>query len=227
MSPWLGPGYDLSVTPRERLVVSVERKLSIMWYRRVLFNTQFAATIVLPLWLLIGRVFFGVILGWHYAIGLFLAPLLFIFLAVVTTITWARKSTRRAGAVSKTDAALLSGWYFAVLCYGFFVVDSVHSTDPGTSIATRAFGQGFRDASFTIADIAGGVIIIIAFATLWVVLIEYLVETRQEAVTRLTGLDYEELRQQSEASRSEASRSEVSDGSAARPGGLVSGDVAE
>ena len=200
MSPWLGPGCDLSSTPRGRLVVSVERKLSIMWYRRVLFNTQFAATIVLPLWLLIGRVFFGVILGWHYAIGLFLAPLLFIFLAVVTTITWARKSTRRAGAVSKTDAALLSGWYFAVLCYGFFVVDSVHSTDPGTSIATRAFGQGFRDASFTIADIAGGVIIIIAFATLWVVLIEYLVETRQEAVTRLTGLDYEELRQRSEAS---------------------------
>ena len=99
-----------------------------MWYRRVLFNTQFAATIVLPLWLLIGRVFFGVILGWHYAIGLFLAPLLLIFLAVVTTITWARKSARRSGAVSRTDAILLSGWYFAVLCYGFFVVDSVHST---------------------------------------------------------------------------------------------------
>jgi len=193
-----------------------------MWYRRVLFNTLFAATIVLPLWLLFGRVFFGVILGWHYAIGLFLAPLLFIFLAVVTTITWARKSTRHAGAVSKTDAALLSGWYFAVLCYGFFVVDSVYSTEPGTSIATRAFGQGFRDASFTIADIAGGVIIIIAFATLWVVLIEYLVETRQEAVTRLTGLDYGELGRSREASGRAAS-----DGSVGRSGGLVPGDVAE
>lgn len=165
-----------------------------MWYRRALFNTQFAATIVLPLWLLVGRVFFGVILGWHYAIGLFLAPLLFIFLAVVTTITWARTSTRKAGAVSRVDAVLLSGWYFAVFCYGFFVVDSVHSTEQGTSIATHLFGQGFRDASFTIADIAGGVTIIIAFTTLWVVLIEYLVETRQEAVTRLTGLDYAELR---------------------------------
>ena len=222
MSPWLGPGYDLSARPRWRLVLWVERKLSIMWYRRVLFNTQFAATIVLPLWLLFGRVFFGVILGWHYAIGLFLAPLLFIFLAVVTTITWARKSTRRAGAVSKTDAALLSGWYFAVLCYGFFVVDSVYSTEPGTSIATRAFGQGFRDASFTIADIAGGVIIIIAFATLWVVLIEYLVETRQEAVTRLTGLDYGELGRSRESSGRAAS-----DWSVGRSGGLVPGDVAE
>ena len=222
MSPWLGPGYNLSATPRGRLVLRVERKLSIMWYRRVLFNTLFAATIVLPLWLLFGRVFFGVILGWHYAIGLFLAPLLFIFLAVVTTITWARKSTRRAGAVSKTDAALLSGWYFAVLCYGFFVVDSVYSTEPGTSIATRAFGQGFRDASFTIADIAGGVIIIIAFATLWVVLIEYLVETRQAAVTRLTGLDYGELGRSREASGRAAS-----DGSVGRSGGLVPGDVAE
>ncbi|HAM25184.1 MAG TPA: hypothetical protein DCP11_00335 [Microbacteriaceae bacterium] len=165
-----------------------------MWYRRAVFNTQFAATIALPLWLLIGRVFFGVILGWHYAIGLFLAPLLFVFLAVVTTITWARKGARQSSAVSRIDAWLLSGWYFAVLSYGFFVVDSVHSDEQGTSIATHIFGQSFRDASFTIADISGGVIIILAFTTLWVVLIEYLVETRQEVVTRLTGLDYAELR---------------------------------
>jgi hypothetical protein len=188
-----------------------------MWYRRVLFTTQFAATVILPLWLLVGRVFFGVILGWHYAIGLFLAPVLFIFLAVVTTITWARRSARRSGAVSKTDAVLLTIWYFAVLCYGFFVVDSVHSYEPGTSIATHAFGQGFRDASFTIADIAGGVIIIIAFTTLWVVLIEYLVETRQDAVTRLTGLDYDELRR----------RLDAAEGNAAGSGGLVPTDVAE
>lgn len=165
-----------------------------MWYRRAVFNTQFAATIVLPLWLLIGRVFFGVILGWHYAIGLFLAPLLFVFLAVVTTITWARKRVRQSGAVSRTDAWLLSAWYVAVLSYGFFVVDSVHSYEQGTSIATHLFGQSFRDASFTIADISGGVIIILAFTTLWVVLIEYLVESRQGVVTRLTGLDYDELR---------------------------------
>jgi hypothetical protein len=198
-------------------VFSSERKLSGMWYRRVLFTTQFAATVILPLWLLVGRVFFGVILGWHYAIGLFLAPVLFIFLAVVTTITWARRSARRSGAVSKTDAVLLTIWYFAVLCYGFFVVDSVHSYEPGTSIATHAFGQGFRDASFTIADIAGGVIIIIAFTTLWVVLIEYLVETRQDAVTRLTGLDYDELRR----------RLDAAEGNAAGSGGLVPTDVAE
>ncbi|MES2092487.1 MAG: hypothetical protein V4531_01575 [Actinomycetota bacterium] len=198
-----------------------------MWYRRVLFNTQFAATIVLPLWLLIGRVFFGVILGWHYAIGLFLAPLLFIFLAVVTTITWARTSARRTGAVSKTDAVLLSGWYFAVLSYGFFVVDSVKSTEPGTSIATRAFGQGFRDASFTIADIAGGVIIIIAFTTLWVVLIEYLVETRQEAVTRLTGLDYDEMTSGSRTVGREPTGRDANEGAVGRPGGLVPGDVAD
>lgn len=188
-----------------------------MWYRRVLFKTQFAATIILPLWLLVGRVFFGVILGWHFAIGLFLAPLLFIFLAVVTTITWARKSSRRSGAVTRVDAVLLSGWYFAVLCYGFFVVDSVHSYEPGTSIATHAFGQGFRDASFTIADIAGGVIIILAFTTLWVVLIEYLVETRQETVSRLTGLDYEELRRRVAAAEGDGSGSS----------GLVPTDVAE
>jgi hypothetical protein len=134
---------------------------------------------------------------------------------VVTTITWARKSARRTGAVSKTDAILLSVWYFAVLCYGFFVVDSVHSYEPGTSIATHAFGQGFRDASFTIADIAGGVIIITAFTTLWLVLIEYLVESRQETVTRLTGLDYEEL-------RARMNRADVTGGpDAATAGGTV------
>jgi ABC-type nickel/cobalt efflux system permease component RcnA len=164
-----------------------------MWYRRAVFNTQFAATIILPLWLLIGRVFFGVILGWHYAIGLFLAPLLFVFLAVVATLTWARKRTRRSGAVSRTDAALLSFWYFAILCYGFFVIDSVHSEEPGTSIATKVFGQQFRDASFTIADISGGVIIVIALTTFWVVLIEYLIETRPQVVKSLTGLEDSEL----------------------------------
>lgn len=205
-----------------------------MWYRRALFSTQFAATIVLPLWLLVGRVFFGVILGWHYAIGLFLAPLLFIFLAIVTTITWSRKSARRSGSVSRTDAVLLSFWYFAVLCYGFFVVDSVHSSEPGTSIATHVFGQGFRDASFTIADIAGGIIIIAAFTTLWVILIEYLVESRQETVTRLTGLDYEELLRRLAAAEHAVNRHSP-DGTltsptkpdAAAPGGLVPADVTE
>ncbi len=182
-----------------------------MWYRRAVFNIQFAATIVLPLWLLVGRVFFGVILGWHYAIQLFLAPVLFIFFAVVTTITWARKSARKSGAVSRIDAWLLSGWYLTVIAYGFFVVDSVHSTEQGASIATKLVGQQFRDASFTIADIAGGVMIILAFTTLWVVLIEYLVETRQQVVTRLTGFDYRERH----ALAGEAERAAAPDAAAA------------
>lgn len=177
-----------------------------MWYRRAVFNTQFAATIILPLWLLIGRVFFGVILGWHFAIGLFLAPLLFVFLAVVSTLTWARKRTRRSGAVSRTDAILLSIWYVAILSYGFFVVDSVHSYQPGTSVATKAFGQQFRDASFTIADISGGVIIVVALTTFWVVLIEYLIENRPHVVKSLTGLEDSELARASGLEESELAR---------------------
>ncbi len=165
-----------------------------MWYRRAVFTTQFAATIILPLWLLIGRVFFGVILGWHYAIQLFLAPLLFVVLALVATLTWARRHVRRTGAVSRLDAALLSSWYLAILCYGFFVVDSVHSDEVGTSVATKLFGQGFRDASFTIADVAGGVVIILGLLTFWLVLVEYLVETRPRTVKALTGLEDAELR---------------------------------
>ncbi len=164
-----------------------------MWYRRAVFNTQFAATIVLPLWLLVGRVFFGVILGWHYAIQLFLAPLLFVFLAIVATLTWARKGVRRAGAVSRLDATLLSFWYVAILAYGFFVVDSVHSDEVGASVATKAFGVGFRDASFTIADISGGVVIILALLTFWLVLVEYLIETRPHTVKALTGLEDNEM----------------------------------
>jgi hypothetical protein len=160
-----------------------------MWYRRALFNVQFAATIVLPLWMLIGRVFFGVILGWHYAIQLFLAPLLFVFLAVIATLSWARRRSRASGAVSSVDAALISVLYLSVIVYGFFVVDSVHSTEPGKSVATELFGQGLRDASFTIADIAGGFMIVAGLATFWVVLVEYLFETRPELVTSLTGLD--------------------------------------
>jgi hypothetical protein len=164
-----------------------------MWFRRVIFNTQLAASIFLPLWLLVGRVFFGVILGWHYAIQLFLAPLLFVFLAIVATLTWARKSVRSNRRVSRLDATLLTAWYISILSYGFFVVDSVHSEEPGKSIATVLFGQGLRDASFTIADISGGLVIILALLTFWLVLIEYLIETRPHTVKKLTGLADSEL----------------------------------
>jgi hypothetical protein len=160
-----------------------------MWYRRALFSVQFAATIVLPLWMLIGRVFFGVILGWHYAIQLFLAPLLFVFLAVISTLSWARRNTRTLGAVTRVDAWLISVLYLAVLVYGFFVVDAVHSYEQGKSVATVLFGQWIRDASFTVADIAGGVMIVAGLATFWVVLIEYLIETRPAMVQSLTGID--------------------------------------
>jgi hypothetical protein len=160
-----------------------------MWYRRTLFTVQFAATIILPLWMLIGRVFFGVILGWHFAIGLFLAPLLFVFLAVISTISWARRSARARGAVTRADAWLISVLYLSVLVYGFFVVDSVHSYQQGKSVATVLFGQWLRDASFTVADIAGGFMIVAGLATFWVVLIEYLVETRPAMVQSLTGLE--------------------------------------
>jgi hypothetical protein len=160
-----------------------------MWYRRALFSVQFAATIILPLWMLIGRVFFGVILGWHYAIQLFLAPLLFVFLAVISTLSWARRRSRQTGAVSSIDAVLISVLYFSVLVYGFSVVDSVHSYEPGKSVATELFGQSFRDASFTVADIAGGVMIVAGLATFWVVLVEYLFETRPQLVQSLTGLE--------------------------------------
>jgi hypothetical protein len=160
-----------------------------MWYRRALFNVQFAATVVLPLWMLIGRVFFGVILGWHFAIGLFLAPLLFVFLAVISTISWARKRARTLGAVSQPDAWLISVLYLSVLVYGFFVVDSVHSYEQGKSVATVLFGQWLRDASFTVADIAGGVMIVSGLATFWVVLVEYLFEARPALVQSLTGLE--------------------------------------
>ena len=160
-----------------------------MWFRRALFSVQFAATIILPLWMLIGRVFFGVILGWHYAIQLFLAPLLFVFLAVISTLSWARRRSRQTGAVSSIDAALISVLYFSVIVYGFFVVDSVHSYEQGKSVATVLFGQSWRDASFTVADIAGGVMIVAGLATFWVVLVEYLFESRPALVQSLTGLE--------------------------------------
>ena len=194
-----------------------------MWYRRVVYSTQLAATILLPLWLLIGRVFFGVILGWHFAIGLFLAPLLFVFLAVVATLTWASKRVRESRAVSRIDATALSLWYFSVLSYGFFVVDSVHSSEPGTSIATRIFGQSFRDASFTIADISGAMVMILGLLTFWLVLIEYLLETRPSAVRALTGLNEGEL-ERSRLVRASAHADARSAGSARSAGNPRSAD---
>lgn len=90
-----------------------------MWLRKLFYRALFPAAILLPLWLLIGR---GLIVegpGWELVLLIFVCPVLAILIAGVSGLIIARKSVRRASAVSWPDVAMLSAWYLAIIGAGF------------------------------------------------------------------------------------------------------------
>jgi hypothetical protein len=90
-----------------------------MWIRRSLFYWQFAAALVLPVWVLIGRGIFGSSLGWDFLLFAFLCPVLGIAMIVIAGLTAARKAVRTSRAVSWLDAAVLVVWHGAIIAFGF------------------------------------------------------------------------------------------------------------
>lgn len=87
--------------------------------RKAFFRVMFPAAVVLPLWLLIGR---GLIVsgpGWEFVLLIFVGPILAVLMAGVAAMVFARKSVRRASAVSWIDVAMLSAWYLAIIAAGF------------------------------------------------------------------------------------------------------------
>jgi hypothetical protein len=84
-----------------------------MWYRRVLYRTQFWAVVVLPAFMLIARSVIGG--GWNFLGYLFIAPLLAVALGAVAGITRARRSVRAERAVAPADAIILTLWYLSII----------------------------------------------------------------------------------------------------------------
>lgn len=89
-----------------------------MWLPKAFYRAMLPAAIVLPLWLLIGR---GLIVsgpGWEFVLLIFVCPILAVLMAGVAGLIIARKSVRRAAAVSWADVGMLSAWYAVIIAAG-------------------------------------------------------------------------------------------------------------
>jgi len=111
-----------------------------MSLRRVLWRLLWPALVVLPLWLLLGRAFFGAPLGLQFLGQLLLVPLLVVVTAVATVLVVVRRSARRARAVSWLDAAALATSWVGLLGAGAFLVDGT-ADGPSASALTRIAGE--------------------------------------------------------------------------------------
>ncbi|MBM7505045.1 hypothetical protein ACFPER_14750 [Agromyces aurantiacus] len=90
-----------------------------MLIRRGFYRWQFAAAIVLPVWLLIGYAMFGDS-GWGVIGLMFATPIAFITLGVVALIVAARPDVRRDRAVDWADVAVLGVWHLLIIAAGFY-----------------------------------------------------------------------------------------------------------
>lgn len=90
-----------------------------MLLRRTFFYWQFIAALVLPLWLFVG---WGVSSGsgWSFVGLLLLAPILFVFLTIVSVIVYMRAGVRRTNAVSWMDVGLVGALHLAIIAFGLF-----------------------------------------------------------------------------------------------------------
>lgn len=90
-----------------------------MLLRRAFFYWQFIAALVLPLWLFVG---WGVsnASGWTFVGLLVLAPLMFVFLIIVSVLVYMRAGVRRSNAVSWMDIGLLGALHAAIVAFGLF-----------------------------------------------------------------------------------------------------------
>jgi hypothetical protein len=90
-----------------------------MLIRRGFYRWQFAAAIVLPVWLLLGYAIFGSS-GWGVIGLMFATPIAFITLGVVALLVAARPDVRRTKAVDWADVAVLGVWHLLIVGAGFY-----------------------------------------------------------------------------------------------------------
>jgi hypothetical protein len=77
------------------------------------------AAVVLPIWPLVGWGIFGGG-GWQFLVLVIAMPILFVTMAIVAGLIWARPTVRREKAVSWLDVGVLSLWQACVIGFGLF-----------------------------------------------------------------------------------------------------------
>ena len=118
--------------------------------QKFVFLAAVPMVLLLPAWLVLGRVVFGVS-GWGIFLSLLLAVPLMVGLLILAIMTRTRKIA------SQMDALLLSALYLVVFLYGFFAIDSGDTSNSMASVATVIFGQGLLSLSGQLAMVFLGV----------------------------------------------------------------------
>lgn len=90
-----------------------------MILRRAFRTWMLIAAVVLPIWPLVGWGLFGGG-GWEFLVLVVSMPILFVTMAIVAGLIWARPTVRREKAVSWLDVGILTLWQACVIGFGLF-----------------------------------------------------------------------------------------------------------
>lgn len=125
--------------------------------RRSILKTKwliFVCSILLYLWLTLGRAFLGSI-GWTTVIMIAsFVPVVFLGLTLllITSVTPSQRSASRSP-LTKLDTSLLALLAMCIFLYGLFLVDFGDTSDSANSVAINLFGKGFEELSANLAAI--------------------------------------------------------------------------
>lgn len=154
-----------------------------MWLRRALYRALWGAAFVLPLWVFLGRVFFGAPLGSAFIAEIVLVPILFVLQVAVTLVVFLRPSVRRTRAVAPLEAAALCVLWAGQLAIGFFLVDS-SSSGAQASAFTALVGPSALSLSTALAG-AGVVATIAGLAGLVVAAVRQAAQDARASLDRV------------------------------------------
>ena len=160
-----------------------------MTMRRVFYRLLWVAVFVLPLWVLLGRAFFGVPLGLQFVGQLLLVPLLFVGQAVATGVVVGRRSVRQAKAVSWADVGLLTLSWLGQLGLGFFIVDSSAESESASAFTQVAGGVSSLDLSTALFALCAVVTIAAGVGLFASALWQFVKEARARMATSLADLE--------------------------------------
>lgn len=160
-----------------------------MTARRAFFYWQFAAALLLPLWVLVGRGLFGATVGWQFVLLVILMPLLGLAMLIVAGVTVARKGVRSTRTVSWLDVAVVGTWHLAIIALGFFLVDTNASGTGGTSAFTQLAGADAEPLSTVLANLFGALVVVVGVGAFCMAIWQFVRETRKRVRSVMETID--------------------------------------
>lgn len=115
-----------------------------------------ACLCILPVWVGLGRIFFGVG-GWLILATLFLlTPVLFFILAVLSVLTLTRQDVRATSKLTPAESLLWIGVIVSSILFELTLIDGGDTQESVNSVLTKVAGRGLENVSGIIAYIAVG-----------------------------------------------------------------------